>query len=391
MKVCCFVIFAIAASAVAEVSPTWKPYIEKHSAAQDRLNLLRDLMQGAEKRSPKNLRLVASALSDPSDYVRTTALFALQDNKSATTFKALMQEIQYAEQNQGAQLLSGYREDRYLKQMTPLLKHPNPNAQWIAIQGMGLTMNRKAFWPLISALNHLDAPLRWRVSISAMRFDTPNHRLAALKLLDDKNPRCRDVAADLMGFWKEPRGVNKLIAQLADKDSEAAWSALVALGHFHDSKTKARIFREFSNKDPIQRGKIATILGLQGGGEYVDPLFKAMLDDPSEPVRQDCLRALIKIGKPSIPKMLELAVYENPRERGTAVIALGEIALPEGKPALLKAITDSDAVVRMFTATALGSFRGADIEEALMQATKDAEPRVRDAAAKSLAKIRISG
>lgn len=387
MRVCSFVLLAIAASAVAEVSPTWKPYVEKNSASQDRLNLLRSLMQGPEKRSPKNLRLVASALSDPSDYVRTTALFALQDSKSATAFKALMQEIQYAEQNQGAQLLSGYREDRYVKQMTPLLKHPNSNARWIAIQGMGLTMNRKAFWLLISSLNHLDAPLRWRVSISAMRFDTPDHRNAALKLLSDKNPRCRDVAADLMGFWRDPRGVDKLISLLDDKDGETSWSALVALGHYQDAQAKARVFKEFSSKVDAHRSKIATILGLQGGSDHVDPLFNAMLYDSSEAVRQDCLRSLIKIGRPSVPKFLELVAYDSARERGTAVIALGEIGAPEGKPALLKAIQDSDAVVRMFTATALGSFKGADVEAALTQATTDVEPRVRDAAARSLSKI----
>ena len=113
------------------------------------------------------------------------------------------------------------------------------------------------------------------------------------------------------------------------------------------------------------------------------------LKDSNALVREVAARELARrSGKAAVDPLLRVLADENPRVREAAAIGLGEV----GKVAverLLKVLAADDPRVREAAAMALGRV-GRDAQKAipaLQQASADADPGVRNAAAKALAAI----
>ncbi len=101
--------------------------------------------------------------------------------------------------------------------------------------------------------------------------------------------------------------------------------------------------------------------------------------------------ALIRIGEPAVPALIELLGSNDARLRARAATTLWGMG-PKGKagvPALASGLADPDLDVRLASAMALEGM-GSDAREAmpaLVRALKDREGRLRQWAAKALGKI----
>lgn len=101
--------------------------------------------------------------------------------------------------------------------------------------------------------------------------------------------------------------------------------------------------------------------------------------------------ALVRIGEPAVPALVELLSGDDVQLRGVAAATLWAMG-PKAKaavPALAAALSDADLDVRLGSAMALEAI-GPDAKDAvpaLIRALKDKEGRVRQWAAKALGKI----
>lgn len=102
--------------------------------------------------------------------------------------------------------------------------------------------------------------------------------------------------------------------------------------------------------------------------------------------------ALVGLGEPAVPALVETLRSQEPRLRATAATTLWGMG-PKARaavPALAAALSDQDHEVRVAAAMALENMDPGDAKEAipaLIRALKDREGRVRQWAAKALGKI----
>lgn len=216
---------------------------------------------------------------------------------------------------------------------------------------------------------------------------------------------------------------SRLIEQLGASDDyferqKAAW-ALVNLGEAAvDDVTRALENGEFSDL----RYKSAWILGKIGSIRGVEPLNRAMLNDPDNVVREWCAAALEAIkSKDAVPALVlamkrdsakdvrlraavalralgaaealhDLLNYADPEVRGMAVTSLAKIGDRQSLSDVARLTKDDDAEVRRRAVAFMGDVAGEDgCEEAvgcLAEALRDRETAVRSEALKSLSKIK---
>jgi HEAT repeat protein len=199
---------------------------------------------------------------------------------------------------------------------------------------------------------------------------------------------------------------------------KAAW-ALVNLGEAAvDDVASALENGEFSDL----RYKSAWILGKIGSMRGVEPLCRALLNDPDHVVREWCAAALEAVkNRDAVPALVlamkrdsakdvrlraavalralgaaealrDLLDYPDPEIRGMAVTGLAKIGHRESLPDVARLMKDEDAEVRRRAAAFMGEVAGEEVNETaigcLALFLQDRESAVRSEALKSLGRIK---
>ncbi len=212
---------------------------------------------------------------------------------------------------------------------------------------------------------------------------------------------------------------SRLIRKLSASDDyferqKAAW-ALVGLGEpAVDDVSAALEEGEFSDL----RYKSAWILGKIGSPKGVEPLCRAMLNDPDHVVREWCAAALEAIkSRDAIPVLVlamtrdsskdvrlraavalrtlraaeafrDLLSHSDPEIRGMAVTGLGKISHMESITDVSRLMMDEDVEVRRRAAAFMGDVACEEAVGFLAGALQDKESSVRCEALKSLGRIK---
>ena len=121
------------------------------------------------------------------------------------------------------------------------------------------------------------------------------------------------------------------------------------------------------------------------------------LASPRLEMRADAERRLVLVGEPAVPQLVAAvqgnhpALAENPKRadfaRGRAAKALGQIGGKDAVAALIAALDDSVALVRMSAMGALGDTKSPDAVEPLLALITDADASIASAAIMSLGSI----
>lgn len=160
----------------------------------------------------------------------------------------------------------------------------------------------------------------------SVRLDNKENVKSLIKTLEYlEDGNVRKVAAEQLGRIKDVRAVKPLINALGDKNKNVRKAAAKALGEIKDIRS-------------------------------IEPLIYA-LKDGDEDVRSNAINSLEKIGKPALEPLIKVLSEKNKNVRKAAAYALSRIG-------------DTKAV------------------EALVQAQKDVDIKVRETAKEALAKIK---
>jgi HEAT repeat protein len=211
--------------------------------------------------------------------------------------------------------------------------------------------------------------------------DPVSQEIAALT---DHDWAVREDAAIRLGRLKDPRAVKPLVAALRDPDRsvrEAAVEALLAIGppsttaicacladpdltvqesaskilaSIADAEALAPLVSALNSSDWIVRMYAAKALGRLNDPRAVMPL-RGLLQDPVKTVREEASAALVAIGRPAVPPLIESLAHPDWMVRLRAVESLKMIRPPEAVPALIAlGFHDPDSAVREDAVRALG-------------------------------------
>jgi HEAT repeat protein len=155
-----------------------------------------------------------------------------------------------------------------------------------------------------------------------MPMSDNGHIQQAMAALESDHPEECYAAIELLGKAQHRAALPYLIDLLRDGEAAALhFAVVVALGNIGDSAPLPEL-----------------LAALRGDDMWI---------------RVAVIGALIKIGPPSVPGLIEAARDDNKAVRRAAAKALGKIGDEAAVPVLSQALSDADSAVRQFAAQAL--------------------------------------
>ncbi len=148
-----------------------------------------------------------------------------------------------------------------------------------------------------------------------------------------------------------------LIDMLRDEDASLRRRAVVALGETRSVGRDAipELVEVLEDKDEVVRREAARALGKLGASAAVPSLVVALSDAPDDLVRVSAAEALGRIGRRAIvaiPALIAALKHPDDGVCDAAAVALLQIGLPAA-PALIEAVTDDDPRLRVRAAALL--------------------------------------
>jgi HEAT repeat protein len=179
---------------------------------------------------------------------------------------------------------------------------------------------------------------------------------------------------------------------LRDSDPMIRAGAAKCVGLTSQRTTSPRII-ELLARDPVDhvRASAAAALGRLGGDEAVEALIRA-LSDREAVVRASAVVALGRLGDVKAVGALIRALSDRaPWVRAHTAETLGRLGDVKAVEALIRALSDREGRVRASSAAALGRLGDVKAVEALIRALSDRDDRVRARAAEALGRLGHAG
>jgi HEAT repeat protein len=296
----------------------------------------------------------------------------------------------------------GEKAYRSIPQLVAVFDDVDPSVVGAAARATGRMGRRasRAVKDLTDLLDHEDARVREAASVSlgnlGRRARKSAHDLNAR--LGDSDPAVRAAAARSLGQVDSgsDQSVTDLVRILDDENDvvrDAASEALVGIG----KPTVPALVRALGNGDPIFLQAVVDTLGRIGPVAVAALVETLQADSEPEIVRGYAAMALAQIAdrdKNVVPALIEALQDENAGVRMSTAEALGHAGqgATAAVPGLISRVTDprEEILVREFAISALAKIDpgNAEVEDALVYAISDGNARIYEAAVEALMKVR---
>jgi HEAT repeat protein len=227
----------------------------------------------------------------------------------------------------------------------------------------------------IARLKSPNVDLRRNAADALAKFGDPRATQPLIAALGDPDPQVRADAAMGLGSVKSPAAVNALIPLLDDPDENVNLSAAMALGKSQDPRAIAPLV---TNLPKIQAASMSL---LQFGPSAVEPLLAAAKSgDPT--VRGSAIEALMLTHDPrALAAFIPALNDPDTGVRQLALLALQTSNAPNFLDALRAALKDPDTATRAMALRASGKLPNAESVPIVINALRDSDPSIRNAAA----------
>ena len=313
-----------------------------------------------------------------------------------------------------------FEDQRALGALARAVESDTPRARAAAARALGSMIEPSARQVLSRALDDSDQWVRYFAAIGIGRQANPQclNRLVKLARNDAAVP-VAVAAIDAAAAIGTDDAVAALAAIAAQEDDRGI-AALSALAKLPSSRTTAVLQDAMRSSDARRRLTAVGSLVSHGTAESVDALawtatadadldvaraataglreiagraefasgraVRALVDTLRDPMRRgDALDAMAHLAPTAIPELASALDSDEPQLRRGVVEALGRLNHPAASAALLKALSDGDAVVRRIAIVGLSRIGTRGLRRRLTAiARSDSSPAVRQAAAVAL-------
>jgi HEAT repeat protein len=185
-----------------------------------------------------------------------------------------------------------------------------------------------------------------------------------IDLLHDSDWVVRREAVITLGEMADERCVEPLVRALRDGDWQVREAAVEAVAEVGPPAVDMLVqyVRDWESRKYVIRA-----LGKINDERVLDPLISYLKSDE---FKDDATRALVDLGKPAVPKLIEALNSQDDFVKKQSILALGEIQDPQAVDPLIALLQDTDWLVRLTAASSLekiGDLRGRAAIKPLMK------------------------
>ncbi len=160
-----------------------------------------------------------------------------------------------------------------------------------------------------------------------------------------------EAALSHLAVWG-PEVIDSLRQRLVNPEAEVRWWAVRALAEIHDERVPALLTRLLSDPEKSVRWCAGLALRTHPSTQSIPSLLPLLLDEDGL-TRRLAGDALIAIGSPAVPQLLDAMQKSVHVARLEAVRALAKIADERSIPALFEALDDSSALIEYWASEGL--------------------------------------
>jgi HEAT repeat protein len=245
------------------------------------------------------------------------------------------------------------------------------------------------------ALHAVPAERFWRLVVEYLATGRWRgvHPLAPLTVL--RRQKLRQHLHALLSLHHDPASdaarQEALVAALRDGSAPVRACAADILGERHATEAATALIRALGDPAPAVRIHAARALGRLEHPGAVRPLTQT-LSHRNDALAGAAVDALVHIGQPAVPTLIEACASSDEWVRWHAVRALGRLHDPRAIPSLVELLGDTDAAVRWAAVRAL-QHRGRPAVEAVVYSliVCAITPVVADAAGHVLRQVKDRG
>lgn len=185
-----------------------------------------------------------------------------------------------------------------------------------------------------------------------------------IDLLQDTDWVVRREAVITLGEMADERCVEPLVRTLRDGDWQVREAAVEAVAEVGTPAVEmlVRYIRDWESRKYVIR-----TLGKINDERVLDPLISYLKSDE---FKDDATRALVDLGTPAVPKLIEALSSQDDFVKKQAILALGDIKDSQAVDPLIALLQDEDWLVRLTAAASLekiGDLRGRAAIKPLMK------------------------
>ncbi len=185
-----------------------------------------------------------------------------------------------------------------------------------------------------------------------------------IDLMQDTDWVVRREAVITLGEMADERCVEPLVRGLRDGDWQVREAAVEAVGDIGPPAVNMllRFVRDWESRKYVIR-----TLGKINDERVLDPLISWLKSDE---FKDDATRALVDLGQPAVPKLIEALNHRGDFVQKQSILALGDIKDSQAVDPLIALLQDQDWMVRLTAASSLekiGDLRGRAAIKPLMK------------------------
>jgi HEAT repeat protein len=172
---------------------------------------------------------------------------------------------------------------------------------------------------------------------------------------NDTHPAVRQAAILGLGRLGDDRALDALLSLVQTADGKHQHAAVGAVAQLQNQTSLPNLYPLTRSEDPLMRQYSVRALGWMPNSASI-PLLKERSQDPEEKVRMEALLALTRFeGLPTADALLAFMNDELVYIRSEAARLMGKSPGEGVAAALIQALQDSDALVRINSASSLSS------------------------------------
>lgn len=325
----------------------------------DLVPLLNDPSQFVRERTAKALKSMDWLPPTKADQARLLAglkkwedMPALGKAAVPTLIEALNNSNFYHARD-AAQALGKIGDPAAVDALIGCLENERFEVQMAGAEALGQIGDRRAVVPLIDHFDGVTDVAKTAIIKALGQLGGKEALDMLIKLLEAPgNTYRRSYAASALGETGDPLAATALTKALTDEDWMVRKSALESLEAVGGKLSLEDLIRLAKHHDRFVAEKAIDSLGDLRDPQALDTLIE-LLENP-ERVEQ-ARNALMKIGKPAVPILIDTVQGKDSFTQGAAIYALGEIGSKDAVPALVEALRTGTWPIRIITAKALGN------------------------------------
>ncbi|MEP6574086.1 MAG: M56 family metallopeptidase [Gemmatimonadota bacterium] len=269
-----------------------------------------------------------------------------------------------------------------LREGSPLERE---RAAWL----LGQLRSDRGVLPLVDHLHDSEPTVRSVAAWALGSIGSGSAREPLIGALRDPSPHVREMAVLALGALGDPRAIPSLALMTRDPEASVRSVTTCALG-FIGGEAAARVLAEMlaNETDAHTRSMAAGNLGGVPSEAGLAALLTALHDSSAE-IRRSATYSLGRLADVRAVEALGQALRtdDEVEVRQGIAMALGRFSVPAAAAALVPAVSDPDASVRVMAVAALGQVGDARGAPALIAALDDPTHQVRLTAVESLNKL----